>query len=677
MDNGVSLKRLPGIIRETPGVLRLLSAETLAKLVHEQQIEKIQIAASVEAAMRLWLYCGFEGNPDYGNEKKACENALVGLIKQSTFEALIAWAKDQSRSRSYVFSDPFLPNNFSVVLNRLLREWEHAHGVAAFICSGENYGLPLSDFVLLPFFMEFGDRTNAFTGDGWPIPELRKGIESAYHIAKHEEYEIINTYISVIFSTLQGDCARYLCGESLGLALLTALASRHHRVSSSLACVASGVLDGFKLCPGTSDIYQIKMRAFLQAGANTIFLPESGITDPYRDRVCFLNQYRFMTNLNAKVAALTKRHVDDVQHEVDKLGSDIQRCHINYHNAEKKLRLILQELEQQEISEKHLVVRARAKLHLGTVYCHLGQPEIAQKYILEILNSRLQPNEIALAMVRHAVILTDFFRFEDACSISESAILKIQNIDYDKDLKMRCYGTRGQARMYQALNILDNYERLAAFEDAADDLRTAYNNAELEEDKARDACYIFLAHALHCPGKITRQLTEETRHLCAMTPSHRFFLRAQWLALYRAMLMGIPEICMPKIEIPPLEEGLEWVYATAIKYRGALFAKERVFDKAIQDFEAASASLEQKPDLIGMIRISVLLQAAESLISERPQEALAYLNEIQDVFTQEVYADMLAGPVKGKFWLLRAEKLLRTGHASVNIDNYPQLHFPY
>ena len=47
MARGVISNKLPRIIRETPGVLRLLSTETLVGLVNEQHINKIQIAAAV------------------------------------------------------------------------------------------------------------------------------------------------------------------------------------------------------------------------------------------------------------------------------------------------------------------------------------------------------------------------------------------------------------------------------------------------------------------------------------------------------------------------------------------------------------------------------------------------------------------------------------------------------
>ena len=403
---------LPGIARKNPGILRLLSSETLAGLVHEQHIKIIQIAAAVEAAMRLWLYCGFANNRD-DSEKMACEKALSGLLIPSTLDAFMAWVNDQSRSRSYQFSDPFLPADFSKDLHKILVEWKNADGVAAFVCRDGNLCLPLSNCTLLPFFMQYGDRTGAYTGDGRPIPNLEKGIEAAYRIAERENYGGINKRITVKFSTLKGDCTKHLCGESLGLAVLTALALKHYNVSSPMECLASGVLDGFTLCTGNPDIYQRKLHAFFQTGAQNIFLPECGIDIPCNEKVIFLKQ-DYLSFFRTKIASLTKRHIDDIQQEVDKTGSTIQRCRMSYPDAEEKLLILLQEIDRQDKSQKHLVAQARAKLHLGAVYCHLGRPDCAEKYLTEVLGAGLPPVIFALALIRYAVVQTDLCRFHSA-----------------------------------------------------------------------------------------------------------------------------------------------------------------------------------------------------------------------------------------------------------------------
>jgi tetratricopeptide (TPR) repeat protein len=667
--NSLSIK-----LRNVPGLFRFLAADTVADLVEKQHVEKLRKGAAVEAAQRLWLYCGYGDNESYVDDKHFCERALSSYLGEQALERIQHWALSQADRRSFTFESPSVPESFSNALNTLLTQWEHAEGVGIFVATENQTDIPLADSVLLPFDVVYGEGRGAFSRERRPLPHLKKSVDAACIAAKKADYLRDHQTIALHFTTLIGDCSAYLGDESLGLAVLTVLRLIKNDVKPGMNYLASGVLEGSALLRGERNQYQKKLSAFYQTSPKLIVLPECDIEHPDKEKVVFL-PLNFKAPFENATSIAVEEKIVDIKQMVESIGSKIQYSAISYEDAEKQLRQLLKKIQSQHLSQKHQQAQALAWLHLGAVCCHLGRPQEAERYLERVCESSLEPLHIALALVRNAVVQTDLFNWNEVFHSLDLASEKIKGIGYAMDITMRFHGTRGQALMYTALSINDPEERLNIFEEALSDFQIALDNAEDEADRAQDISYIYLAHALHAPDRITPKMVEDTRKACAGTPSDPYVLRASWLASYRALLLGISDVPLYTENLPL--DKFKWLRALSLKYRGALYASNGNFEQALTDFKEACSLLSQQPDMMGMLRISIVLQAAESLLPERPDEATAYLREIEKTFETPGYDNLLAGPVQGNCWLQRAQEILSTGAVPVDSTNHPQLHFPY
>jgi hypothetical protein len=122
-------------------------------------------------------------------------------------------------------------------------------------------------------------------------------------------------------------------------------------------------------------------------------------------------------------------------------------------------------------------------------------------------------------------------------------------------------------------------------------------------------------------------------------------------------------------------KGSEWIRATTLKYRGTVLAARGKYAEAVQDFQEALMLLEGDSGLTGFFRVTIALQAADSLQEHDSTIAVRYLEQVRSLFAEHSeYDNLLFGPVRGCNWRRRAEMLLQGEQDGIP---HPQLHYCY
>ncbi|MGI6140104.1 MAG: tetratricopeptide repeat protein [Candidatus Hydrogenedentales bacterium] len=652
-------------LHQTPGLLRLLSIDALKAVMDITPPEgDLSLRIRVEAAARLWLYCGLQEDQE---DCKRCLQIIEKTEGTDSAQAIDEWAKDQRLNRRYSIDDSRLSASYQNALNQLLAEWKNAHGAGVFI-KKKSSSLPVATAAILPFIISDNELSapTVHTKDRLPLNLLKDGVVHGFLTAKSSKFK----NPTVTFNTLVGECGDLLSEESLGLAIVTAMERQEKDDDDgSLKCLASGVLTDTVLCSGEEEFYLKKYHLMKKVNPKKIFLPEFGVKPEDKCRDIFINPAEMKEEVQRHIADINHPHIDDLQNEVGKISSRILIGCIDHKKAENRLNQILSLVDENECSNnKKDKVRALAQLHLAAVYNHLGKPTLAKNCIQKVLQSRLSDNEKAWAFIRFAVTLTDFQDYEEALEALNEAERRIPN-DYEKDERlMQLYGTRGQVYMYKGLRSHRPEDRDKAYSEAYSCFKKALDSAETDKDRDQDKTYIYLAKAFYRPRDITKTFIEQKYPISETSESRPFFIRSLWLAPYRAFLEGIQGVFLPNsYSIPSQDKNIAWVYATTLKYRGTLFAAAGDYEKAHKDFESATNQLKDSKAFIQIIYLSVLVQAGESLKVGLPDKAKIYLDTAKTLNIDEEWEN------RARPWQDRAAYLLGEKETAEN----PQLYFPY
>jgi tetratricopeptide (TPR) repeat protein len=182
-----------------------------------------------------------------------------------------------------------------------------------------------------------------------------------------------------------------------------------------------------------------------------------------------------------------------------------------------------------------------------------------------------------------------------------------------------------------------------------------------EIEDGRDICFDAVQvagwHALLEPEATEESFQKalgELQHFPRSTHaiSLAYLLRIRFLGAYRHWLLnGTVASEFDKWELPPKKVShLSWVLASALKYRGTLFAASGRFSEATEDFQDAVFLLErQAPSVLRFMSATVSLQAFFSLQRHDIRTASAFLERARAVFG--AFDGVAAPSLDGRAWL--------------------------
>lgn len=689
-------------IRQCRSLRRLLDPEYLVTLLRSPCADaelRQQIAA--ELAVRAWLLsCGGEvTNPSIQNCLQEGLHAL-GLDAQE-IAAAENWCRGQSERRSFE-----VPPSCSLAGSLLwkyvaydLENWRTAHGYILLVPNHEATRCGSSrGGVALPFILD--DTANTRTdsvrcADDTPIKDaaFNRAVRSAHVVARNSGWLRQGECPAVKLTTLRGQvegCT--LTGDSLGLAVLLALALRKHSNGQMpiFAFGASGAIgDNGCLVPGThnEDALLLKERLLCAMGvrhrllpigseyaeASTIRLPDTATSGFLKETV---SRLYVQVEAPGKAAARTLR---DMEQCIGNIQDGMRYGSVSAPDAKSKCESVLAELAE-VTSVRAADLRLWATANLASAECHLGNPERSTQLCEQVIGDpSCGPRYKLQALVRQVVNLTDMCRYKDAVRTAQEASSLLDHMSTGTerlDMELQVTGSMGQALCYWALiEPAKTDEALRALKTGCDLARKLDGDCPTDtHDFPRSLCYWYLAHALLMPDHAER-IYQEVKDVCLSDAKTRdYFLRIRWLSAYRMLLLGI-DIPATLANLDMAMPGDGWLHQTAAKYRGALRAAQGNIDGARQDFEVAATLIKNgdRSPLLEFIGATACLQAGESLATPCPDIARQYLGRASVVF--EKRKDWFAGAICGAEWAECARAWL-DAHPSMIVVR-PQRSYPY
>lgn len=574
-------------------------------------------------------------------------------------------------------------------LDQSLSMWTEANGFIPLIIRNDGHGTP--EAVALPFMIRRRGQRNdpvVATADGYQaeVAGLRGSWDKAWETAVHNQWVTDADLLQARMIGLTPATADLPCGDSATMPFLAAIFQHVRKLRvPSLEWAASGeadVLSGKPMNLGhLSEEWEAKQRLVESIGivGKRQLLPGSGNYPPEN---CGGDLSRFLDSIF--IDFHSSPNLEDTLRELQQIDDSMR-------NGRPELPVLASQLDRvrEQIADTSGLqwdaCRSRATKLRADLYCHQGTPDRCIQLLPETAGTTTK--EGCDALIRIAVAMTDLCKHDESDHVITSALdaaEKLSALD-GHVVRLHALGSRGQGRMYKALETSD----MSLAESGRKDLEEALHLAkELDvgatHDKLaqpRNLTYLLLWHALFDPVQAselylkTAGAARESRH------GDGYVQRAAHLARYRALLSGDANPLPwwpagdPPIPDPAFADG--WLAATALKYRGAFRAHAGDIEGAQRDFDRASEILKPTAGwLLSFIRATILLQAGESLIASKPQAAEGFLLEAASLFETVHGFDLIdpQSPVAPERWLLRTKHLL--DHGSSPHCN-PQLRYQY
>lgn len=284
---------------------------------------------------------------------------------------------------------------------------------------------------------------------------------------------------------------------------------------------------------------------------------------------------------------------------------------------------------------------------LAALENHAGRPGRAEEILKSVGDSMANDQRIGLKLIPHRVVsLSDMGRFDDAEMWGRKALEWALNLPEDRvglEARIQASGSLGgDALLQKALR--SNSENLAQESgnllkqnfDWATKLSLYCSPAEYRDDRnwaAMSASRLALWHAFFEPHQIAERVAEAGERIrLALGPlpprdsSRDYLLRTALLGNFRLLVSGgkVP----PRQWELPSAEAPHWVQATALKYRGALYASCGETGSALRDFQKAYELLRlDHTPVIQTIGWSIAAQAVLSLPEKDAQDFDVCLRE--------------------------------------------------
>lgn len=632
------------------GLLRLMRIYRLANLLRwltnpladSDLVEEV----AAECAVRAWL--GRQAHPWFGVAIPA------GLVPLELDEQLHQWLRrnQDKRLMEYDGDRPGLGEPGSAFIeyfDQSLAMWSQANGFVPLVI--QNDGHYVLEAIALPFAIRRRVRRDdpvVATADGFQgnVDGLRGAWDKAWQAAVEQKWVTEGDLLQARMLGLTPAMASLSHGDSATMPFLVAIFQHVRRLRvPPLDWVASGGMD---VISG-----QVSDRGYLleEWNAKERLIESLGIA---KER-----QLLPSSNLSQKEGAGNNlsqwfRSIfgDYESHpNLEETNRELQQIDDLMSNGRPDLQVLASQLDGIRASIKKLsglkweACRSYAIKLRADLYCHQGSPDRCLELLPDL--AATSSKQGCEALIRIAVASTDLCRHETCerlCSSALDASSSLPDVERH-EVNLRGYGTRGQGRMYKALEISDQGLAESGRKDLEEALRLA---RELDEGESpgnwaqpRNLSYLLVWHALHHPDQAGDLYAEALKLALETNHGDGYVQRAAHLARYRALLSGgNTKLSWWPNEDPPIPDTADgWLAATALKYRGAYRAAMGDIGGAKSDFEHASEILKPVGGwLLAFIRSTVLIESAHSLrqlgseyVEPLTQEACAILRQIHDL----------------------------------------------
>ena len=392
--------------------------------------------------------------------------------------------------------------------------------------------------------------------------------------------------------------------------------------------------------------------------------------------------------INVIEAELSKRGLTKLDYHramggLTKLDKQLRKSLITSDEAEAKLR----RYESAFRSSSHQAAGDGLKqciLLLAAVANHRGEPLKALSAEDQVSLAELAHGDPLLytkAIAFQVVSLTDLRSLEKAEQLARGLLSWIdQEFRGSHETELRCRMIACGALGGQPLLTLGLQNPHRA-DESLNFLQMALEHAiELNDPReiAMDLAQISLGHALLKPESFREQCAHAEDQIRTL-PGQAALVSIQHLR--RARLLGAFRQLLREAELPPDFDAwplpdcqVPWLFASALKYRGALFAATGEAKRALQDFTQAYGLLDRvSHPLIRFIGATAALQAGESLWPVRRKEAREFFHQAKASFAP--FASYFHEPGWVEKWRQRCDGFL-LGRNAEKLP-HPQQEFVY
>jgi hypothetical protein len=680
-------------LRETcqsRGFLRLMRVDRLANLLDwlTNPLADRDLAAEVaaECAVRAWL--GRQVDPWHGIEippqvlPSGVEQHLRSWLRRNQEKRLMDY--DGERPGSGEVGDVLL-----TYLDQSLSMWRDANGFVPLVIRDDGH--EVSEAIALPFMIRLRSNRNdplVATADGFQssVAGLRGSWEKAWETAVANQWVSDADLLQARMIGLTPVTASLPCGDSATMPFLAAIFQHVRKLRvPSLGWAASGEVDViFARSTHTGHLAQ-------EWSAKQRLIDSIGIAEDRR--LLPGSKYPAPMNGTEELGTLLHSMFIDCQSvpNLEETRRELQQIDDSMRNARPELPVLASQLDRmlEQVSGLSGLqwedCRSRAIKLRADLYCHQGAPDRCIQLLPELAASTSKAG--CDARIRIAVAMTDLCKHDECDRVATSALNAAEGLPpLDRHIvQLHALGTRGQGRMYKALENLDQSLAESGRNDLEEALRLAKElDVGVVHDKwaqPRNLTYSLLWYALFRPVEAGEWYHEATTLARAARHGDGYVQRAAYLARYRALLTG-DDTRLPwwPVDDPPIPDPAfagGWPAATALKYRGTFLAHVGDMEGAQHEFNHASAILKPTAGwLLSFVRGTILLQAGESLIASKPGAALEYLRESASLFEMVHGFGLIhpQSPVAPEKWLLRACHVLDQGSAP---ELNPQRFFQY
>lgn len=655
-----SYVRLVGMLGSNPDAVSVLTDSELRRLIRSCPREPaIEATLKAEVCFRAWLYEG-ASREELRAELAGCgdpeiDRWLDGPL--ATVRMQQAWHRDAVAAVE-------IGGGNREVWQRLvarIRSFVQADGIIP-VVTGES-----AEAVPIAFNLRTSESPETAIRDvaGVPVPLWDKAEEIFG--------DLLAQRIGVQFQCSIRGTGRQFAGESLELPIVLALARRRGALPDypPLSVLASGAIRGDTVAPVSG--IDAKLALARRMGVKLFITPGAADSEFVMGAPAGTGIQDLLGTLAARLehAGLDRLDTRAAAARLNSLGDEIHMGIVSLTEAAMRLKRYEDVLGRDAGSKIAAEGLIRAKVLRGAIANHSGDPQAGARATREAatLAAKLRmPLLYVNAVANRIVSLTDLGHLPEAESEGRRLLGWVlddfsgPSAEQMQAEMVACGVLGGQALLHLALHGAGCGPESLGLLSRALELAT---ELQMPADTCRDAVQIALWHALLDPPRTEAAVAEAQaileRHPGEwLTACHAYLLRARFLGAYRSSrYCGIR---IPGAEGWPLPEcrvaALDWVCATARKYRGVLLAEQGALDAAEQDFAAAWTALDRESaPLLRFIGGTAALAAGEAMLDRNRPLAVAYLEKAKAVFSLQ--ADRLGGPVKGALWLGRAEGLLR------------------
>lgn len=607
-----------------------------------------------EVLFRLWLYV---------KAPKARTDSLAELCdafwkrlpssdKVST-RTLYAWLERNRTSRIFAVPGELKAGNFSrlgELLQKRLDTWKNAHGVIPFV-GMENH---LSSAVALPFFLQPTPREigsgRVLGGDGFPIKGLNNSMTGAEKpllqtIKKEEPIKPMDVWIPDI----RADVSHKVSGESAGLPILFALYNQAGgRVLDPFKFSATGVVSQSSGEPDptaqTVKTIACKVNTLREMGVSQIIV--TGPTEAYTpgDDVMPCNSLtalhqclRLAESMSGQKTAVESKNPLSIQQQLLTIEGEMKVGAISLVLAKTQLRELISALTGAR-DTLSMEVQTEAELLLATAECHLGNAEASLDLLDHVSKNHNVLGSFARtkALIRQAVNLSDFGRYEEAATILFDCLEGKRSSGLRGEEKMKleldARGTLGQILTCQGLR--EYGKRSSAYQEIKTACTIAssldeYRQEPKKTELPQDLCYLYQWHAFFDRSGCDAVWSQFAEITAEGHRSWNFMKCLRWLAAYRALLENQEFDCQSYEDDLPehlMSGQISWLYRLSRKYRATLRIASGEIEAGICDFEDAIKLIDESNNapILQFIGVSVAFEAWRSLGECAPQLANRY-----------------------------------------------------